>query len=62
MDGAFAIAPIMNYLLASTGFALLLGWAACNGMFSDIEKPKRTMLETEAALDAASRGQGRAIV
>jgi nitrogen fixation-related uncharacterized protein len=51
-DGAFAIAPILNYLLASAGFFLLLLWAARNGMFHDIERPKYTLLEREAELDA----------
>ena len=49
-EGAFAIAPITNYLLASSGFLFLLGWAAMNGMFHDIERPKYTMLEREAQL------------
>ncbi len=52
MTGAFAIAPIVNYLLASAGFLLLFGWAAANGMFQDIERPKQTMLENELRLDA----------
>ncbi|MEM9657557.1 MAG: hypothetical protein AAF961_04265 [Planctomycetota bacterium] len=51
-EGAFAVTPIANYLLASMGFLCLFGWAAAHGMFSDIEQPKRTMLETEAMLDA----------
>ncbi|HUY88490.1 MAG TPA: hypothetical protein VMV10_07135 [Pirellulales bacterium] len=55
MSGAFAIAPIVNYLLASAGFLLLLGWAAANGMFHDIERPKLTMLEHERWLDSHSR-------
>jgi hypothetical protein len=55
MTGAFAIAPILNYLLASAGFLLLLGWAAANGMFHDIEQPKQTMLEHERWLDGAGR-------
>ena len=50
-DGAFAITPVVNYLLASLGFFFLLCWAALNGMFRDIEEPKRAMLETEALLD-----------
>lgn len=50
-DGAFAVAPIVNYLLASFGFLLLFGWAAINGMFRDIERPKQTMLENESRLD-----------
>lgn len=51
-DGAFAVAPIVNYLLASAGFLLLFGWAAANGMFHDIERPKHQLLETEQRLDA----------
>lgn len=54
-DGAFAVTPIMNYLLAGIGFLLMLGWAACNGMFRDIERPKITMLENEERLDAMER-------
>jgi hypothetical protein len=50
--GAFAVAPIMNYLLASLGFFCLLLWAAGRGMFRDIENPKHEMLLREAQLDA----------
>ena len=50
-EGVFAIAPLMNYLLASAGFLCLLGWAAMHGMFRDIEKPKETMLDVETRLD-----------
>jgi hypothetical protein len=50
-DGVFAITPILNYLLASLGFLMLLLWAIWNGMFHDIEKPKHTMLEIEKQLD-----------
>ena len=50
-EGAFAITPMVNYLLASAGFFCLLVWATMNGMFTDIEKPKHTMLEDDAALD-----------
>lgn len=50
-DGAFAMTPIMNYLLASLGFFFLLVGAAFHGMFHDIEAPKRTMLEREDQLD-----------
>lgn len=49
--GAFAVAPIMNYLLASLGFFCLLLWAARRGMFRDIESPKLQMLEQESMLD-----------
>jgi hypothetical protein len=50
-DGAFAVAPMMNYLLASLGFFCLLLWAAAHGMFRDIESPKYDMLTREEALD-----------
>ena len=56
VDGAFAISPVLNYLLASLGFLCLFLWAAMHGMFRDVERPKFTMLENEAWLDAASRG------
>jgi hypothetical protein len=35
----------------------LMVWAALNGMFHDIERPKRTMLETEAWLDRTEVAQ-----
>lgn len=50
-EGAFAITPMVNYLLASGGFFCLLVWATMNGMFHDIEQPKHTMLDNDAALD-----------
>jgi len=49
--GEFAITPMLNYLLASMGFLCLLIWAARNGMFHDIERPKYRMLEIEEQLD-----------
>ncbi len=58
-EGAFAISPILNYLLASFGFLLLFFWAAFKGMFHDIERPKHTMLENEATLN---RGVPRHLV
>jgi hypothetical protein len=51
-DGGFAITPVVNYLLASLGFFLLLLWAAFNGMFRDLERPKYLMLDNERELDA----------
>lgn len=57
--GAFAVAPIMNYLLAGAGFFFMLLWAAANGMFRDIETPKDVMLQHEDLLDHASRAAGR---
>ncbi len=50
-DGAFAISPILNYLLASLGFLCLFGWATLHGMFRDIEAPKYTMLDNENLLN-----------
>ena len=49
--GAFAVTPIVNYLLAGCGFVLLFAWAARNGMFRDIERPKFEMLDNERRLD-----------
>ncbi len=49
--GAFAVAPIMNYLLASAGFFCMLLWATRNGMFRDIERAKYAFLEHEKELD-----------
>ncbi len=51
VDGVFAITPIMNYLLASLGFFCLFLWAILQGMFRDLEQPKKTMLENERMLD-----------
>lgn len=51
IDGIFAISPVANYLLASTGFFFLLLWATINGMFHDIEAPKYDLLEHEEQLD-----------
>jgi len=53
--GEFAVAPIMNYLLASAGFFCMLLWASWNGMFRDVERPKFEFLENEARIDAVSR-------
>lgn len=53
--GAFAVAPMMNYLLASLGFFCMLLWAAGRGMFRDIERPKHEMLEHEQLLDQPQR-------
>lgn len=50
--GAFAVAPMLNYLLASLGFLCMLFWATSNGMFHDMERPKHHMLEQEDALNA----------
>lgn len=54
-DGAFTVTPMLNYLLASLGFLCMLLWAAFNGMFHDLERPKHSMLETERRLDEPDR-------
>jgi len=51
-EGAFAIVPIMNYLLSSLGFFMLFFWAVRHGMFREIEQTKYKMLVTEQELDA----------
>jgi len=53
--GEFAVAPILNYLLASAGFFCMLLWAAWNGMFRDMERPKTEFLDNESRLDAGVR-------
>ena len=58
-DGAFAITPMVNYLLASLGFLCMLTWAIMNGMFRDLEKPKETMLQRERELDRLSAQHGK---
>jgi len=54
-DGAFAITPMVNYLLATFGFMCMLVWATINGMFHDLEKPKDVMLERDQLLDRPGR-------
>lgn len=50
-EGAFAIAPLLAYVLISIGFFFLMIWAMYHGIFQDIEAPKYTFLETEEMLD-----------
>lgn len=56
-EGAFALVPILNYLLVTFGFLLLFGWWALSGGFRDIERPKYNMLENETILDALASGR-----
>lgn len=51
-EGLFAVAPLVNYLLASAGFLCLLGWATIEGMFRNLEGPKQTLLDINDQLDA----------
>ncbi len=50
-EGRFALIPILNYILASAGFACMFVWAARNGMFKDIERPKFDLMDRERKLD-----------
>jgi hypothetical protein len=51
-EGAFAMTPVVNYLLATAGFLSLLFWTAMQGAFQDINRPSRDMFENERRLDA----------
>lgn len=54
-EGAFALTPVINYLLATAGFLCLLLWTAAQGAFRDINQPSRDMFENERQLDSALR-------
>jgi len=56
-EWAFAVTPVINYILASIGFLLLFLWAILNGMFSQLEEPKLTMLINERMLDRLEEEQ-----
>jgi nitrogen fixation-related uncharacterized protein len=60
-QGSFALMPIVNYLLTSLGFFFLLLWAATQGMFHDIEKPKHAMLRNEEFLDELEQEDARKV-
>ena len=61
-EGAFAIVPIMNYLLSSLGFFMLFFWAVRHGMFREIEQAKYKMLDQEWQLDAVEQEEHDAAV
>jgi hypothetical protein len=50
-EGAFAVTPIVNYLLATAGFLCLLIWTAMQGAFRDLDGPSTAMLENQRRLD-----------
>lgn len=50
-EGAFAVVPLCNYMMATVGFACLLAWATANGMFRNIEQPKVDFFARERQLD-----------
>lgn len=60
-EWAFAVTPVVNYILASTGFLLLFIWAVLNGMFRSLEEPKLLMLTTERMLDRLEQEQADTI-
>ena len=50
-EGAFALTPIMNYLLATAGFFCMLMWAVAQGAFHDLNQPSREMFQNELDLE-----------
>ena len=50
-EGAFALTPIVNYLLATAGFFCMLMWAVTQGAFHDLDQPCRQMMENERELE-----------
>jgi hypothetical protein len=57
-EGAFALVPILNYLLVTLGFLFLFVWWVMSGAFRDLERPKYNMLENETILDALALQAG----
>jgi len=51
-EGAFAVTPIVNYLLATAGFFCLLLWSATQGAFHNLNEPSQRMFDNEKRLDA----------
>ena len=56
-EWAFAVTPVVNYILATIGFLLLFIWAVLNGMFRNLEEPKLMMLTNERMLDRLEQEQ-----
>lgn len=60
-DGiAYSLVPIATYFFAAGGFFLMLVWAFLTGQLSDVEGPKRAMLEEQLALDERDAPEGYA--
>lgn len=53
-EGAFALTPMINYLLATAGFFCMLMYAVAQGAFHDINAPSHAMFENELELDRQS--------
>ncbi len=51
-EGAFAMTPVVNYLLATAGFLSMFLWTAAQGAFRDINRPSHDMFENERRLDS----------
>lgn len=56
-EGAFALMPILNYLIVSLGFMLLFTAAVMRGMFHNIEQPKQDMLIQEELLEEMEQAE-----
>src|SRR5271165_2438536 len=56
-QNSFVIMPIVNYLLSSLGFCMMLFWATARGMFHDVEKPKFTFMEQERMLEEMANAE-----
>jgi hypothetical protein len=50
-EGAFAVTPIVNYLLATAGFLCLMIWTAMQGAFQNLDAPSHAMMDNERRLD-----------
>jgi len=53
-EGAFALTPMINYLLATAGFFCMLMYAVAQGAFHDLNGPSRAMFENELELERQS--------
>jgi len=53
-EGAFALTPMINYLLATAGFFCMLMWAVAQGAFYDLNSPSQSMFENELELERRS--------
>ena len=53
-EGAFALTPMINYLLATAGFFCMLMWAITQGAFYDLNQPSHQMFGRELELERLS--------
>ncbi len=52
-QNAFAVMPLVTYLLVASGFGCLLIWSYLSGHYKDVEKAKYRMLEFQEMFDKA---------